>query len=190
MVAALVSDGGGLEKAILKKLERMGGELLLEQLGLPGGGSFGVFNLKSLMPKALELPGIQPVRVKTQFLRGLQQEFLGKKKKGRWRERSAWGRSNWATGRDDWLDNKWRHDWRSQPRDVFGKWVPGRLTTAAAALQYKGKKIGRRTKRRRKLRRLSRLRGRKAAKTSSIALSCASAAFCAAATPLCARLSI
>lgn len=166
MVASLVTGGGGLEKAVIKKLESLGGEFLLDQLGV-GGGAFGLLtDIKKFKPQSMMLKDLmpQPVRVKTQFIRGLQQEFLGKKKKGRWRERSEWGRSNWATSRDDWLNNKWRHDWRSQPRDVFGKWVPGRLTTAAAALQYKGKKIGRRTKRRRQLRRLARLRGRKAAK--------------------------
>ena len=164
MIASLVSDGGGLEKAIVKKLESLGGEFLLEQLGV-GSGAFGLLkDIKQFKPKADFLGVLQPAKVKTKFLRSMQIEFLGKGKKGRWRERSEWGRSNWATSRDDWLDNKWRHDWRSQPRNALGQWIPGRLTTAAAALQYKGKKIGRRTKRRRKLRRLSRLRGRKAAK--------------------------
>jgi hypothetical protein len=166
MVASLVA-GGGLEKAILKKLESLGGEFLMEQLS---GAAFGPLgDLQHMMPKALAIGDLmpKPMRVDTRFLRGLTKEFTGKKTKGNWRARSAWGRSNWARGRDDWLDNKWKHDWRSQPRDALGKWVPGRLTYTESQLQYKGKtRAGRRTKRRRRLRRQARLRGRRAAKMS------------------------
>jgi hypothetical protein len=164
LVASLVADGG-LEKIIEKKLVAMGGDFLLSQLGVAGpGGMLG--DIAHLMPQTMSVKDLmpQPLRVDTRFLRTLTKDFVGKKTKGSWRARSAWGRSNWAKGRDDWLDNHWKHDWRSQPRDAMGKWVPGRLTYVQAQLQYKGKKAGRRTKRRRALRRRSRLRGRRAAK--------------------------
>lgn len=33
----------------------------------------------------------------------------------------------WQNSRQKWLDAAWRHDWRSQPRDPTGRWIPGRL---------------------------------------------------------------
>jgi hypothetical protein len=173
MVAALVT-GGGLEKAVMDKLVNMGGEFLLQQISfgpLSLGGAANILmpktlNLSDLLPKPLAISDLMPreLRVDSNFLSGLRKEFLGKKQRGNWRAKTAWGRSNWATSRNDWLDNHWRHDWRSQPRDVAGKWVPGRLPYIATQLQMKGKTTGRRTLRRRRLRRQARLRGRKAAK--------------------------
>jgi hypothetical protein len=162
MIASLVA-GGGLEQIALKKLQEMGGEFILEQLGVTGT-PFGILtDLRKLQPKALKLDQFSPLRVRTDFIRGLQKQVLGKKR-GNWRSKSAWGRSEWAKGRDDWLDNHWRHDWRSQPRNALGKWIPGRLPYIPTYLQTKGKTIGRKTKRRRKLRRQARLRGRRMAK--------------------------
>ena len=36
-------------------------------------------------------------------------------------------RRNWSGSRQQWLNAAWRHDWRSQPRDFYGRWSPGRL---------------------------------------------------------------
>jgi len=167
LVASMVG-GGGLEKAMIKKLEEFGAGALLEQFGgsgllenFDGQNIFDVFKRLQQQGRKELMPG--PV---SNLLRPIQQDWTGKGRKGKWRARSAWSRSNWATSRDDWLDNKWKHDWRSQPRDVMGKWVPGRLTYIDANLMYKGKSVGRRTKRRRKLRRAARLRGRKAARSA------------------------
>jgi hypothetical protein len=33
----------------------------------------------------------------------------------------------WSRSRQQWLDESYRHDWRTQPRDVRGRWKPGRL---------------------------------------------------------------
>ena len=35
--------------------------------------------------------------------------------------------SNFKRSRQQWLDEAWRHNWRSQPRDWHGRWTPGRL---------------------------------------------------------------
>jgi hypothetical protein len=43
------------------------------------------------------------------------------------RRRPKWTRGGWARSRQEWLDEGWRHDWRSQPRDMRGRWIPGRL---------------------------------------------------------------
>lgn len=37
------------------------------------------------------------------------------------------GGKTWQGSRQQWLDAGWRHDWRSQPRDKHGRWLPGRL---------------------------------------------------------------
>jgi hypothetical protein len=83
------------------------------------------------------------------------------------RSHAAWARTDWATSRDDWLDNRWRHDWRSQPRDARGRWIPGRLQTwyVSTSMRYRGTHAGRKKRRTMKTRRLERLRGRRAARS-------------------------
>ncbi len=44
------------------------------------------------------------------------------------RRKFRWQRGGWARSRQEWLDEGWRHDWRSQPRDLLGRWIPGRLS--------------------------------------------------------------
>jgi hypothetical protein len=61
-----------------------------------------------------------------------------------------WRRSAWARSREDWLENKWKHDWRSQPRNRIGEWIPGRLPYPVVALGQK-RPIGRNALRRRKI---------------------------------------
>lgn len=39
------------------------------------------------------------------------------------------GHWKWSKSRQDWLNENWKHDWRSQPRDKIGRWIPGRLKT-------------------------------------------------------------
>lgn len=39
------------------------------------------------------------------------------------------GKWTWSKSRREWLDESWKHDWRSQPRDSRGRWIPGRLKT-------------------------------------------------------------
>lgn len=37
------------------------------------------------------------------------------------------GHWKWNRSRQQWLDEGWKHDWRSQPRDPRGRWIEGRL---------------------------------------------------------------
>jgi len=37
-------------------------------------------------------------------------------------------RLGWKQSRQYWLGEAWKHDWRSQPRDVHGRWIQGRLS--------------------------------------------------------------
>jgi hypothetical protein len=68
----------------------------------------------------------------------------------------AWQRTDWAASRQDWLDNKWKHDWRSQPRDILGRWMPGRLDYIPSALQYTHSRAGRVLRKRRQQQRARR----------------------------------
>lgn len=52
----------------------------------------------------------------------LENALLGEKP-----EHDRGQRQTFSQSRQKWLDAKWRHDWRSQPRDAGGKWKPGRL---------------------------------------------------------------
>lgn len=39
------------------------------------------------------------------------------------------GKWTWSKSRQEWLDESWKHDWRSQPRDSKGRWIKGRLNS-------------------------------------------------------------
>ena len=39
------------------------------------------------------------------------------------------GKWTWSKSRREWLDESWKHNWRSQPRDSRGRWIKGRLKT-------------------------------------------------------------
>lgn len=39
------------------------------------------------------------------------------------------GKWTWSKSRNEWLDESWKHNWRSQPRDAKGRWIKGRLST-------------------------------------------------------------
>lgn len=58
------------------------------------------------------------------------------------RREPQWVRSGWAKSRQEWLNESWRHDWRSQPRDLKGRWIPGRLPYPVAGAPRKGTKWG------------------------------------------------
>jgi hypothetical protein len=180
LVASLL-EGGTLDAVISKKLEDLGEDFLMKQLAGPFAGlgqritagvsSGGMSEIDRIGTEWLSKvkPGpfphqdvlnklLQMLNSTSQSRSGNQQQADG------FRRRSRWARSQWATGRDDWLDNHWKHDWRSQPRNEQGRWVPGRLDYVEATLHYQGVHPGRRTLRRRRLRARSRRKGRKAAR--------------------------
>lgn len=63
---------------------------------------------------------------------------------------AAWQRHAWATSRQDWLDNAWKHDWRSQPRNRIGEWIPGRLPYPVANAPAVGRGSARSSRARRR----------------------------------------
>jgi hypothetical protein len=77
---------------------------------------------------------------------------------GKPRKKFQWQRGGWAKSRQDWLDEGWKHDWRSQPRNFIGWWVPGRLPYPVVTVA----KVSRKKRRARKLHRFYREAGRRA----------------------------
>jgi|SRR5882724_9596908 len=54
------------------------------------------------------------------------------------------GHWKWSRSRKEWLNEDWKHDWRSQPRDKLGKWIPGRLKTIYVSAKVKKRRSARR----------------------------------------------
>jgi hypothetical protein len=165
-----MTTSNDLESIVKKKIEELGEEFIREQAAgafsgakrisdaiETGGGS----EITRLAERAIRY-GIPDPITHARLLRKVQGAIDNKRRKGS----GAWANTTWASSRDDWLDNKWRHDWRSQPRNVLGQWIPGRLNYINDQMKWRGSRIGRRTKRRRKLRRRARMMGRKAARNA------------------------
>jgi len=51
------------------------------------------------------------------------------------------GNWKWSKSRREWLNEDWKHDWRSQPRDKFGRWIDGRLNYIYVARGRASKKV-------------------------------------------------
>lgn len=167
--ALIKGDDNIIERLVIKKIESMGEQVIGDLIGsvLPGGG------VAQRIGRAIETGGASEFnRLRNQWLSQitprpvpgltrLQRAFETAQNKVAARRRTMWGRTDWAASRKDWLDNKWRHDWRSQPRDVRGRWVPGRLDYIPAHLMYPGKRAGRTIRTMRKLRRARRAAARR-----------------------------
>jgi len=160
-------DDNVLEKIILDKFEHMGEETLVRLIGLDepmaliqrfgeAVSTAGVSELKRVFqPNVPGLPG--------KLLRKFEQIYNQTDRDIKRRWKTKWGRSGWAESRKDWLDNSWRHDWRSQPRDpLTGRWLPGRLETIDPSLMYRGKRPGRTLRSFRRRRNARRAAARKA----------------------------
>ena len=169
MVAALVEGNDSLlEKMVESKLESIGENFLTKQLS--GGSAMG-----QRIAEAISSGGVSEFnRIGEDFIKSQIANVMPTRWYNSLRRRvhgahgrnpaAAWARTDWASSRDDWLDNRWRHDWRSQPRDMKGRWIPGRLQYIAEQLQYRGTRTGRKKLRDAKLRKIARKKGRRAAK--------------------------
>jgi len=164
-----------LGDVLLKKLEGMGEDLIMDFVGGPLSSSQRVTKAidtggESEFDKARNkfISGFKPAQLPySGMLRKIGRAFGGKGRGGAKRSRhgakpGTWQASSWAASREDWLDQQWQHDWRSQPRDVRGRWIPGRLEYIAEQLKYRGKRrAGRLTLRRRKLRKMRKIATRR-----------------------------
>jgi hypothetical protein len=176
LVAALTSgDDNLLDKILHDKLDELGEEFLMKTLAGPFAGTDkrigdaiqtgGMSELQHLGQHFLSTGMSQPwQKIVSSAYAPLRRRVHGQHSP---RSSAAWARTDWATSRDDWLDNRWKHDWRSQPRDARGRWIPGRLQTwyVTTGMRYRGTHAGRKKRRTMKTRRLERLRGRRAARS-------------------------
>ena len=87
-------------------------------------------------------------------------------------QKANWRRGGWATSKQEWMSDKWQHDWRSQPRvpagslvtistrrgqvRTGGEWTFGRLSSAVEGAPAVGKGKSRSSRNRRRLRRYRR----------------------------------
>lgn len=82
--------------------------------------------------------------------------------------KAVWRSSDWASSREHWLADAWKHDWRSQPRipagsSIGGEWTDGRLDhpfVGAPAIGKGKQKSSRKSRRMRRYRRYGRLASR------------------------------
>ena len=162
----LVSFGASndIEALVAKKLEDMGQEFLLGWLSGPSATA-------NRIQQAIQTGGLSEINragdgalrnmMPARWYAPLRRRIHGEHSL---RSQAAWGRTDWATSREDWLDNRWLHDWRSQPRDVRGRWIPGRLQYIEQSMQYRGAKPGRRKLAKLRARRLGKLVGKRTAR--------------------------
>lgn len=167
----LHGDTAGLGNILQNKLEGMGEELIGQFVGGPmatarrfsqavSTGGMSEFEktrnqfLNSLKPRAAPYTGA------VRRIAGMFESRARRTRHGGGRP-GTWQASNWAKSRKEWLDDRWKHDWRSQPRDVLGKWIPGRLDYIPLEMRYRGKRVGRTILRRRKRRKLRKIATRR-----------------------------
>lgn len=76
-------------------------------------------------------------KIQTAFQKAAEDEYQksSKPKQGFWK---------WSRSRQEWLNEDWRHDWRSQPRSAIGRWIPGRLNTIYVSPRIKKARSARR----------------------------------------------
>ncbi len=73
--------------------------------------------------------------------------------------RNKWQGKTWAARRKEWLNNRWMHDWRSQPRNRIGEWIPGRLEFPVSYTLPLSRRLRRLRKRRQQYRKIGRTIG-------------------------------
>jgi hypothetical protein len=128
----MVGDVNVIERVVVNKLEDMGMDFAMGFLP-PGvgvasrvaqavatGGQSELDRMRSQWLSSLtpqRLPGHALINAVTKSF--LENEHLLYRPPGKWQK--------WSKARQEWLDEKWRHDWRTQPRDWHGRWSPGRL---------------------------------------------------------------
>jgi len=164
--ALMQGNDNRLEKLIISRVEDAGRDLISSLfrssvlgIGLQFAQRFGAVaetGGASELARVRQqwLSSVNPVSSQSsRILNGLQQEVNNQ---SRPRRKAKWRRGGWARSRQEWLDEGWRHDWRSQPRDYRGRWVVGRLPYPLQVTL----KVSRRLRRIRRVRNARRREGR------------------------------
>lgn len=170
-LSAIASDN--MEEFVAQRIRSLGRDFIREALDeTPFGAVRSGYDFKQRLGEFLEPGGIQKYfREKgKEGLNKLKEELLGSAK-GKPKIVAAINKifdeaytdqqnqPQFQKSHIDYLADAWMHDWRSQPRNIIGEWVPGRLTYPVVVI---GKRpyIGRRVKQRRKQKRYYRKIGR------------------------------
>lgn len=145
-----------IEKIVGKKIEELGKGLINDLIKASPIGS-GVEVAKRLGEAILEGGPTEFKRARDQWLNAVQAPALtGSASKlsvklqkafqiaAKEQSRPEQGHWKWSKSRQSWLNEDWKHDWRSQPRDKIGRWLPGRLKTIYIAPKVKKVRSARR----------------------------------------------
>src|SRR6266699_676675 len=159
LVASLLqSEDNVIEELIVKKIEEIGKDFVADLIReTPLGAAFGVTDR---LAKAIESGGASEFkRARAQWLNALKKPInsfgsgssrMGAKiqkalqKSAQDSSRPEDGHWKWSRSRQEWLNEDWRHDWRSQPRDKRGRWIPGRLNTIYVSQTLRKRRASRR----------------------------------------------
>ncbi len=165
LVASILRDEGNvIEDLIFDKVKEIGKEKIKElveetPLGEPLGEAFSA---RKRFMDAIESGGATEFkRARDRWLNDLKHS-LDYKKSGQGATRFAKKIENffnqtaqenskpeggfwkWSKSRQEWMDEGWKHDWRSQPRNLIGRWIPGRLNRIYVSPRFKKVRAARR----------------------------------------------
>lgn len=147
---------GSLDTLIANKINDAGKDLITNLiLATPLGPGFAA---AQRFAQAIESGGANEFeRARSQWLNAVKPSFttpsgLGMLKKtanafekvAQEQSRPTSGHWKWSKSRQEWLDESWKHNWRSQPRDELGRWIPGRLKTIWVSAKTKKLRSARR----------------------------------------------
>lgn len=133
--ALIRGDDNLISRMVERKLENLGQNMIRELM--PVGT--GAFATSSRIEQAVRTRGASEFnRIRSQWLNslappplpgaGILNRLQNAYRKAAFEASRPQGKHwVWSRSRREWLDQSWKHDWRSQPRDVRGRWIPGRL---------------------------------------------------------------
>jgi hypothetical protein len=155
--ALMHGDDNLISRLIENKLEDLGKDLLQDLLpsepavigrigkAIETGGASEFLRARNAW-----LSSVTPAPLPGQGLIGRIQNSFDKNKHLLTRPEGKW--QKWSKSRQQWLDERYRHDWRTQPRDYHGRWKVGRLRSPYVGKQRRHL----RTMRRRAARKMAR----------------------------------
>ncbi len=159
-----------LAKLVEDKVVEFGSEAIMTAIASsPAGAAFVAVNrftsfVETRGASELEFANINKFNFKLQGQELLEKMQNSLTTSTRPRRLSEWQKTNWAKSRQEFLDDAWKHDWRSQPRNRIGEWIEGRLAYPALSAKRVGKGKQKTSRERRRINRYRRF-GRAAARS-------------------------
>ena len=164
LIGSALEADSAIQKMVLDKVESLGKDLIIDLIrSTPLGAA--ITSSKTIMALLESGSNTDFKRGRDQWLNTLEPSSkssggggaLDKIKKAfenaasSESDRPENGHWKWSKSRNEWLNEDWRHDWRSQPRDRAGRWIEGRLNYTYVSRGKASKKV--RSARRRAARR-------------------------------------